>query len=121
MSAYVVSDDTIHAVLTFASVNRVWLGNATPDLSMIGSILLATNTEAVNYRYEENDTAPPYRFKPTGQVPRPVQVLKLIDCIDYQCSELPDWEHTQAHHYLRMIQSAAIGALPGYDAAAWNL
>jgi len=49
-----------------------------------------------------------------------VQVLKAINCLDYQSCEHPGWRTSEARAFLDALQSAAIDALPGYDAAEWG-
>lgn len=50
----------------------------------------------------------------------PVQILRLIDCLDYQSCETDNWPQTLAFRQLNWIRGAAIGRLPGYDDAAWE-
>jgi len=49
-----------------------------------------------------------------------VQVLKSIDCLDYQSCEHPGWAASEAKAFIDRLQSAAIHALPGYEAAIWG-
>jgi hypothetical protein len=50
----------------------------------------------------------------------PVQVLKAINCYQYQSCEHDEWKSSEAHAFIEALRSAAISALPGYEAAAWG-
>ena len=50
----------------------------------------------------------------------PVQVLKACDCYAYQTCEHDEWKDSQAHAFIERLRSAAVHALPGYDAAEWG-
>jgi hypothetical protein len=50
----------------------------------------------------------------------PVEVLKLVQALDYQSCETDDWHMTLAARQLRWISSEAISRLPGYDDAQWS-
>ena len=50
----------------------------------------------------------------------PIQVLKLVRCLDYQSCETDDWEMTLAAQQLRWISGEAISRLPGYEGADWS-
>lgn len=118
MSAYVVSDRTINALLAFAVAHRVSDFN---DPAAAGNILLAENQRSVNYLYGEHTPAPVLKYDAGEPVPELVQVLKLIDCVEYQSCETPDWVTTPAFQLLNHLRSKATGLLPGYDAAEWGL
>ena len=50
-----------------------------------------------------------------------VAVLKACDCLEYQCSDWPEWPGSVGHRALARIRRRAIEMLPGYDRAAWTL
>lgn len=93
----------------------------------LGGILDFQNIRSVCYRYSDlqADTArqhmageSAYRYAPTAPQP-PVAVLKLINSLEYQSCESPDWEQTRAYAVLERIRSDLIYKLPGYDEAPW--
>ena len=87
----------------------------TPETaSRVGQVLLDENTRSVNHRYEERDAAESYRYKRFLKT-NPANVLGLIDCLDYQSCEHPEWETSEAYTILQALQSAAIHQLPGYE------
>lgn len=48
---------------------------------------------------------------------KPIAILKMCACLDYQSCESDDWSNTVAYRLLDRIKDAAIQALPGYDDA----
>lgn len=123
MSAFIVSDNTIHAVLSFMSMYKAHLyeKGAPLHLNDVGQVLLDENYRSVNYRYGENETPRKYVFIAQALPLTAVEVLKLIDCIAYQSCECDDWEHTRAYRLLQRIRNWVIAQLAGYDAAKWHI
>ena len=89
----------------------------------VGRMLWAENHRSVSYRYHETQTTPEYEYVHPYHARRidPVQVLKAIDCYEYQSCECPDWRSSEAWDFCDSLRSAAIAALPGYDAAEWKI
>jgi len=52
---------------------------------------------------------------------KPVEVLKAVQALDYNCSEVKGWETTRAKQHLDWIQSTALAKLPGWDSAPWTI
>ncbi len=50
----------------------------------------------------------------------PVQIIKLVQSLDYQSCETDDWRSTLAARQLDWILGAAFRTLPGYDQADWS-
>ena len=137
MSAFVV--DREH-VIYLASVAAMW------DLTwwdgehhevrsgdFAGAAKLATtlwreNNRSVNYRYRAElgfSTLPELQLAESDirvllRID-PVQVLKALDCLEYQSCETPDWRETEAHGIIQSLRSSAIRRLRGFDAAAWEI
>lgn len=103
----------------------------------VGQMLWRENVASVRYRYPDdgpeelpgpngfNAEADPYiyRYRPLCEPLTPVETLKAIDCYEYQTCEHPDWRDPAnvAAAFCRALQDAAIGALPGYDEAPWEI
>jgi hypothetical protein len=104
----------------------------------VGRMLWEQNHRSVSGRYSELQTMPGYEFgadteyaQVLGRFPdgwrwcrvmlEPVSVLKALSCYEYQASETLDWEQTEARAFCDALRSAAIAALPGYEAAPWNV
>ena len=97
----------------------------------VANMLIRENLASVSFRYagdKTSDTLPSagdcsavtvadfhtfYEFVP-------VQVLKAINCLDYQSCEHDGWRASEARAFLNALQSAAIHSLPGYEAADWG-
>lgn len=136
MSAYIVSDDTINALVTYAvskgllpyfKYDAPQFNGREPTAQDIAQLLLDENARSVNARYNESEK-PTIAYKEcrilhngahTGELP--LTILKLCSCYDYQACETDDYEETDAARIIRRIRGSAIGDLPGYDAAPWGL
>lgn len=86
----------------------------------VGSMLWRENHMSVNARYDENTDTPAYRFERTQEF-SPVQMLKAIDCYEYQSCEHDGWEASSAKAFCTELRAALINRLPGYDDAPWGL
>jgi hypothetical protein len=98
----------------------------------VANMLWRENIKSVSHRYpnESSSTLPgpintdwtveaaDFRF--ASLTPDPVQVLKSIACYEYQTCEHPEFEQSEAYAFVKALESAAIGALPGYDDAEWG-
>jgi hypothetical protein len=62
-----------------------------------------------------------YCFTYAARPLSPVQLIKAVHCLDYQSCETEDWETTLAWRICQAVVSAAIGRLPAYEAAAWEI
>lgn len=130
MSAYVVEDDHINALVTYAAEKRISYYDPIAEnridinglnTTAIGKILLAENVRSVNYRYHETDTPDDYSYRHFATPLTAIEVIKACDCLDYQSCETPDWDQTVAWRILQAIKSHAMHDLPGYDSAPWGI
>lgn len=130
MSAYVVSDAHINALVMWAAVHGAsYSYNESSRVDFRGneqqcaSLLHTANVESVNYRYREQGDYGGFVFRdyPEWRKLTPVVVLKLCDCFDYQASEVRNYRGTIGAQVIDGIRSHAIRMLPGYDAAPWGL
>lgn len=51
---------------------------------------------------------------------KPVDILGMCNCLEYQSCESDDWETTIAFSLLNNIRKAAVQCLPDYDNAPWD-
>lgn len=134
MSAFIVNKEHIDALVNYMVKHRVsyWTGSMRVTCTLnnaeeIGRILLDENVRSVNHRYggrideDEKDAAATYTFKRSPHYLAPVQIIKAVHCLDYQCCETDDWDTTLAHNILQNILSTACHKLPGYDEAQWGV
>lgn len=136
MSAFVVSDDHINVLLTWANKNMgnviVYNGkegeevelsfSQVGDLQKMANILRSENIRSVNTRYNEDTTLAdlPVGFTFYHYVASPVEIIKACQCYDYQACENEKYPSTDAHRIIEWIMDAAVSALPGYDKARWD-
>jgi hypothetical protein len=91
------------------------------------------NIASVSYRYpgETTDTLPgpigeTYKLWPSDicgfplRDYAPVQVLKALDCYEYQSCEHPAWPTSAACAFVDALRRTTIRRLAGYDAAEWG-
>lgn len=129
MSAFVVGSEHVSAMLVaarkvpmnmgpgyrYAGETVYFHGNE----QAIGQKLLNENYRSVNYRYDEQNEAPKFRFVVDRQWTA-VELIKLCDCYSYQTCETPDWRETEAWAIMQALREYAIHALPGMDDAPWS-
>jgi hypothetical protein len=137
MSAFVVPDRHINALVSYASALGVRYSFGDQLFSVAGQeqeaaqLLYAANVRSVAYRYahipEEADQDPnePFKFVREKMVLAnypPLVILKACDCYDYQACEVDDYYESQASALVNAIRKFTISKLPGYsDAKGWCL
>lgn len=101
----------------------------------VGNMLWAANVQSIEARYPDCIGHPENRPGTVGEncilesgdlrisweQPDPVQVLKACHCFAYQSCEYDGWKESQAHAFIKALESRAISALPGYDDAQWEI
>lgn len=147
MSAYICNPEHFGILAAYASqkqcVIREWdrlthSDNSILEAQRVARCLALENIRSVAYRYPDDkdghrpgpclkdaeilEAAAIYAayFVEHLQSVTPVQILRLIDCLDYQSCETDDWQQTLAFKQLGWIRGRAIYALPGYDRAQWS-
>ena len=50
-----------------------------------------------------------------------IEILKLVDSLEYQSCEHPEWERSEARKCLHRITGFAVSQLPGYAIAPWSI
>lgn len=134
MSAFIVPHDHIDALVTYCVSRRIDFWNHesktrtdinTCNAEEIGRMLLDENVRSVGYRYggrledEEKNAAASYCYRPYTQPLSAVQVIKAVQCLEYQCCETDNWEASLTWRICQEIKSRVSSALPGYDDAMW--
>lgn len=109
------------------------------NATAIGQMLWDENIKSVAHRYNYNsddfyndgsrkrplpgpiDEDYVFRYKLIhGLTYIPVEVLKAIDCYNYQSCEHNTYRKSDAYHFMDSLRSLAIDNLPGYDEANWG-
>lgn len=127
MSAFIVSDFHINTLINWAVQHDVQVywdkswEQISVDPARFAGALYATNVESVN-RWRGQDTLLyGFEYRPFVTKVSSIQILKAIDCLDYQSCDLKEWKTTFAYAVLEAIKVKAISSLPGYDEAKWEL
>jgi hypothetical protein len=150
MSVYIVSKAHIDALVSAAMAQGdtfCWYdadGDHSHELTYtdtvhatkVGAMLWGENLKSINARYvntvdnplacpgpadfEGRATIDRYVFKRTNKL-TPVQILKAIDCYEYQSCEHAGWKTSEAHQFCRALEARMISSLPGYKDAPWGL
>ena len=136
MSAFVVHPEHIN-VLLWAGLKDPRLGalrwehmrpthstELQPETATeIGQILLDENVKSVNHSYgTEMYTPKLYTYRPPLQRGwTNVELLNALHCYQYQASEHPDWESSQAYAFCQALERRLIRRLPGYSDGPWAI
>lgn len=134
MSAFVVTDNHISAILSFASLMRysttILLSTGeysfkNPiDQPKLAQILLNENYRSVNFRYNNKSQPHQVQFHLTLSVTAPATV-KYCECYDYQACETDNYEDTDAAKIIKHIKyealRQALEMIPEYKNARWAL
>jgi hypothetical protein len=121
MSAFIVSDATIDALVTYA-IGGGSRRATNLDPQEAGQLLVNENYRSCNHRYRGERGEPhTYSWRPYPRPLTPVEAIKLCNHYDYQACETDDYEKTEAANLIRQIRDKAIHSLPGYDEAPWGL
>ena len=123
MSAFVVSQNHINAIVNYANKVLSKWDSTYSDPQAIGQILLDENIRSVSHRYAHHGPEPAqkFRWKLADKTVSAVQMLKLLSCLHYQSCETEDFDSTKAAKLIRDMTSNTIADLPGYEEAEWAL
>ena len=83
-----------------------------------GALLVDANKRSVNYLYDEDEIEEPYTFTYHAGPFNPVAILRALSCYEYQCSDDPGWQDSEAREFCEALRSWTITQLPGWDQAA---
>ena len=139
MSAFIVDKSHINAMLqgSISVTSRhggslKWHNGELTHLNAdkVGQMLLDENIESVQYRYPDGKLTElpgrtdceyilPFQHHPMGKVPKPMELIKITRCYEYQACEHPGWEDSEAKSFCGALIEATIPTLPGYDEAPW--
>lgn len=138
MGAFIVSKDTIDAIVTYAikGHRRVLtckaldgsgtVGTRTLKDDQIGQQLWNENVRAVNHSQRRNDMFPRYYFQTNTlrkdkKALRAIDIIKLCHFLEHQSMDSPTWHGSFAEDFLRRTERAAIQDMPEYDKAPWGI
>lgn len=128
MSAFIVSDTHINALVRYASRHKVGVSygatvmrlNAFDNEQAVTQILLDENVKSVNYRYSECWPTQ-IDYDQGAPILTAIQAIKAAQCLRYQSCEHPEFENSLADKFIKAIISDAIPRIEGYDSAQWAI
>ena len=145
MSAFVVEKSHINAMLKGAfQVARkygedkftYYHNHQSRDLTSsnadeVGQVLLDECIKGVSYRYEDSPLTGlpgrtdaeyliPFQFYALGKQPKPIEIIKITQCYEYQSCEHTEWETSEARSFCKALIEHTISEIPGYDEAPWE-
>lgn len=124
MSAHIVSDETISGMFQPTDTERgatyYYRGSRRLTRVESGQVLVDQNYRSVNSRYGTSDKPHKYSNPPVRRL-KPVEILKLCSCYDYQACETTDYEASEAFRIVSALRTRAIQMLDGYEEAEWGL
>lgn len=127
MSCFIVSDNHIHTILSYVfslgEPNAYIKPLNIKELEKVGNMFLKQNHLSYNFRYDLGDELNDfveYKFKKvdTSNV-SPIQFIKLLDCLNYQCCETSDYEETETYTKIQGWIGATWRELQEYKDAEW--
>lgn len=89
--------------------------------NVLGQKLVAMNVAAVDQRYEERNPVDMYRWRRALET-SPVQALKSMQCLLYQCSEgnVPEWPlYKVLDDAISYLAQHIVERMPEYEKASW--
>lgn len=125
MSAFIVDTKTIQNLVNFTLRKNMSFWN--PETSQrvelsanqLGQVLLDANYESVNARYREEEKPEIFKHK-LGNTTKAIQIIKSIQCLEYQSCEFEGWDNCFAKSICNQLLSTAIRYLDGYEEASWG-
>ena len=130
MSAFLLDDHHLNALVFWADCYGL-IGKSQRDpatCAAAGKMLLRQNVDSLIARYGDDpcdfaEVLASYEYRVTSLLPmlKPVYLLKLCDCYDYQACETEDYDESAAARFVNRLRKYAIMNLPGYDQALWDL
>lgn len=128
MSAFIVTDTHINALVRYASRHKITVayGNPTMRLNVsaheqeVAQLLIDENIKSVNYRYSEAETSL-IEYDRGAPILSAIEAIKAAQCLRYQSCEHSDYEESIAFKLIETIISDAIPRLEGYESASWAI
>jgi len=134
MSSFIVSAAHINAIVTAATKTSDGRGvsyyykNKTAYINaetaeFIARTLYIENVRSVNYRYNERTRFNGYSYERDMTQPRrsPIAIIKLVNSLEYQSCERPDFAKSEAKAIMTAITTSMVRKIDGYNEAAWTI
>ena len=106
MSCYLVGNDHINALVQWAHQAKALPAGLTRQ--DVAQLLYSANVRSFNARYRESEPEAFTYCEPLGKVPTDHEALHLIERLDYQCDNWPEWERSLAQKTLKKWASRTV-------------
>ena len=117
MSAFLVNNTHINAIVTFAVKQNIIVKE---EAQRVGEMLLRANIRSLKARYGDviklKELKYTYEHTPTSDA----QVLKCISCLDYQSCEYDAWHRSNARKFLKELSSTYTLSNVSKDSTEYN-
>lgn len=130
MSAMIASDKHINTLVSYALDNEIqvyndgWHSVENNTYNLYVRMLSVANHNAYDQAYKHLGIKPTIHVRPskldTSKI-TPVEILKAVDFLEYQCDGAKSWDESVPAKFLLQIKAHAIRHLPGYDDAEWGI
>jgi hypothetical protein len=127
MSVFIVSDNHINTILSYVNnsqgqKNSLFSSYNYNDLLKIGKMFIEANIESYETRYpKEKVERFEYELKLFPVNISVMQFIKYMNCLEYQCNEVENWESTEASKLINCWVNSAYQHLPEWQAAKWEI
>ena len=91
------------------------------NATRIGQMLWDENYLSVNHRYDKEQQSQIYEFSWYKGKLESLQILKAINCYEYQTCEHLGWEDSEAYAFCDALRRLAIYHLPRYNKMIWEI
>lgn len=121
MSSFIISTKHLHLIVAIAVEEKLHIGVALRSPQDLCDLLEDANYASVNERYSENKEPKHIEFtNPDTTGITNIQFNKWVDCLDYQCSDLTDYNKTLAYKVINNMRSSMTMRMQDYAEASWT-
>lgn len=122
MSAFIVHEDHINALVSYAKAKKC-LGDWSAQ--QWTTELYQENVKSIEYKYPSDkgkypkDIAFQMDDYAASQLTA-INILKMVACYEYQTGEHQEWETSAAYEMCQRLKNYAVRNLPGYEEAVYE-
>lgn len=131
MSVWIVSETSIANIMSYLFHNQLHVARSLSVFVEEGRRLAEANVASVKHRYPDRPDEEFHNWpaavantvrEACSEPPKidAYQTLKSLDCLDYQCSEVDNWEGSLNERLIINLKNMAILSIPEYEAAEWD-
>lgn len=130
MSVMVLNDKHINTLVTYGVLHDIkyYFGGTWNDVrgneDYVVGFLSRINETAFDVYYKNNEMSllqPKFKHVKDVESMDSVQIIKAVECYEYQCDGWGKWEECIAKKLMDAIRADATRKLSGYDEAQWAI